>query len=286
MVARGLGQAARLPRAPVRDGRRRGALPWFAVTRHTECRPGARARPPRADRGAARRGRHHAAGACARGRHRRPGRRRFSSTHYASSSLTAAGAGRGSGTPPPLWPWPWRAGASGAARGLLLYAITLAAAIVVAPFLGHGAGSLLARRAPRTASGRHRCVARYGRRARAREWTRAIRRTQRDALWLRSLAASRPGRWRAPLPPACRASCSRGCTSVVSPRSSRRPTAGCSSPNSRWSRPSVAAASSTGSASAARTAPRASVIQAEAVFAMLAIAVTAWLTETEHPASD
>ena len=33
----------------------------------------------------------------------------------------------------------WRAGA---ARGLLLYAITLAAAIVVAPFLGHGAGTL------------------------------------------------------------------------------------------------------------------------------------------------
>jgi putative copper export protein len=33
----------------------------------------------------------------------------------------------------------WRAGA---ARGLLLYAITLAAAILVAPFLGHGAGSL------------------------------------------------------------------------------------------------------------------------------------------------
>jgi putative copper export protein len=33
-------------------------------------------------------------------------------------------------------------------------------------------------------------------------------------------------------------------------------------------------------------APRVGVIQAEAVFAVLAIGVTAWLTETEHPASD
>jgi copper transport protein len=33
-------------------------------------------------------------------------------------------------------------------------------------------------------------------------------------------------------------------------------------------------------------APRVPVIQAEAAIAVLTIAVTAWLTETEHPAND
>lgn len=172
----------------------------------------------------------------------------------------------------------------GAARGLLIYAFTLAAAIVVAPFLGHGAGSpwrgalhalhlavtggwlgtvvvlaLASGRAPSAARmdalgaviGRFSpwalaCAAAAGMSGIVLAW-----------LYLGSVAALAETTYgRLLLAKLALVGAIGGCGFV------------------NWQRVR------------ARTAPRASVIQAEAGFAVLAIAVTAWLTETEHPASD
>ncbi|MCC6990409.1 MAG: CopD family protein [Acidobacteria bacterium] len=175
----------------------------------------------------------------------------------------------------------WRAGA---ARGLLLYAITLAAAILVAPFLGHGAGTL---------------------------WRGALHSLHLavTGAWLGTVIVLALASGRAPS--AARMDAFGAIIGRFSPWAlACAAAAGVSGVALAWlylggvaalvettygrlliaKLALVAAIGGCGFVNwqrvRARTTPRASVIQAEAVFAVLAIAVTAWLTETEHPAND
>ena len=175
----------------------------------------------------------------------------------------------------------WRAGT---ARGLLLYAFTLGAAIVVAPFLGHGAGSI---------------------------WRGAVHSLHLavTGAWLGTvvvlaLASGRPpfdaradalavviGRF-SPWALACAAAA--GASGVVlawlylgSLAALVETTYG------RLLLAKLALVGAIGGCGFVNwqrvrggTPPRVPVIQAEAVCAVLAIAVTAWLSETEHPAND
>lgn len=172
----------------------------------------------------------------------------------------------------------------GATRGLLLYALTLAAAILVAPFLGHGAGDL-----PRgVLHSLHLAV---------------------TGAWLGTVVvlALASGR----VPSATRVSALAGIIARFSPWAlACAALAGLSGGVLAWlyvgstdgllgtfyGRLLLAKLAVVGAIGAcgfinwqrvrAGRAPRMPVIQAEAVLAVLAMAVTAWLTETEHPASD
>jgi putative copper export protein len=175
----------------------------------------------------------------------------------------------------------WRAGA---ARGLLLYALTLAAAVLVAPFLGHGAGSL---------------------------WRGALHSLHLavTGAWLGTVVvlALASGR----VPSATRVSALAGIIDRFSPWAlACAALAGLSGVvlaclyvgrvdgllGTFYGRlllaklALVAAIGACGFVNWQRVraglAPRVPVIQAEAVLAGLAVAVTAWLTETEHPAND
>ncbi len=190
--------------------------------------------------------------------------------------------------------WQWHAATAvavalasrrvGAARGLVLYALTLAAAIVVAPFLGHGAGTL---------------------------WRGALHSLHLavTGAWLGTVVVLALASGRAPS--ATRASALAAIIGRFSPWAlACAAAAGASGVVLAWlylgsvaalvettygrlllaKLALVAAIGGCGFVNWQRvragTAPRVPVVQAEAVFAVLTIAVTAWLTETEHPASD
>lgn len=175
----------------------------------------------------------------------------------------------------------WRVGA---ARGLLLYALTLAAAILVAPFLGHGAGSLwrgalhsLHLAVTGAWLGTVVVLALASRRVPsatvADELAGIIRRFSPWAL-VCAVAAGASGvvlAWAYLGSIAALVETTYG-RLLLAKLGLVAAIGGCGFVN--WQRVR------------AGRAPRVPVIQAEAVFAVLAIAVTAWLTETEHPASD
>lgn len=190
--------------------------------------------------------------------------------------------------------WQWHAATAvavalascraGAARGLLLYAVTLAAAILVAPFLGHGAGTLW------------RSVLHSLHLAVTGAWLGTVvvlaLATGRAPSAVRVHALSAViGRF-SPWALVCAAAA--GVSGVVLAWLYLGGVAALLETAYGWlllgKLVLVAAIGGCGFVNWQRIraglAPRVPVIQAEAVVAVLAIAVTAWLTETEHPASD
>ncbi len=172
----------------------------------------------------------------------------------------------------------------GATRGLRLYALTLAAAILVAPFLGHGAGALS--------------------RGALHSLHLAVTGAWLGTVVVLALASGR-------VPSATGVSALAGIIDRFSPWAlACAVLAGVSGAVLAWlylggvaalaatfyGRLLIAKLALVAAIGAcgfiywqrvrAGRAPRMPVIQAEAVFAVLAIAVTAWLTETEHPESD
>lgn len=175
----------------------------------------------------------------------------------------------------------WRAGAT---RGLLLYALTLAAAVLVAPFLGHGAGSL---------------------------WRGALHSLHLavTGAWLGTVVVLALASGGAVTP--ARADALGGIISRFSPWAlACAAAAGVSGVVLAWlyvgsmdgllatfyGRLLLAKLALVGAIGACGflnwrragrgEAPSLPLIRAEAALAGLAIAVTAWLTETEHPAND
>jgi copper transport protein len=169
-------------------------------------------------------------------------------------------------------------------RGLLLYALTLIAAILVAPFLGHGAGTL---------------------------WRGALHSLHLavTGAWLGTVVVLALASGRAPS--AERTDALAAIIGRFSPMAlACAAAAGVSGVLLAWvyvgsvdgllgtfygrlllgKLALVGAIGGCGFANwrrvRAEQAPRVPVVQAEAAFAVLAIAVTAWLTETEHPAND
>lgn len=190
--------------------------------------------------------------------------------------------------------WRWHAAAAvgvalasrraAAVRGLRLYALTLIAAVLVAPFLGHGAGTL---------------------------WRGAIHSLHLavTGAWLGTVVVLALASGRAPS--AARADALGAIIGRFSPWAlACAAAAGVSGVVLAWlylgsvaalvdttyGRLLLAKLALVGAIGGcgfvnwqrvrAEQAPRVPVVQAEAAFAVLAIAVTAWLTETEHPAND
>jgi len=176
----------------------------------------------------------------------------------------------------------WRVGA--ARRRLAFYVVTLAAAIVVAPFLGHGAGTY---------------------------WRGALHSLHLavTGAWLGTVVVLALASGRVP------SAAGTGALAAIISRFSPwalvcAAAAGVSGVVLAWvylggaaalvettygrlllaKLVAVAAIGACGYVNWRRVragdAPRGPVIQAEAIFAVLAIAITAWLTETEHPAND